>query len=161
MFDLFKKDRVFKIITPITGKVIDIVQTPDPVFSEKMVGDGVAIEPTEGLVVSPIDGEVVQLFPTNHAIGLKNKEGLEILIHIGIDTVKMKGKGFQPFINKGDKVKTGQKLMIFDLDLIKKEARSIITPVVTTNIGQAEVLKKTVGDVFSGNDEIMQIRLKK
>ncbi len=81
-----------------------------------MVGDGIAIEPSEGIVVAPFDGEIVQLFPTKHAIGLRGKSGLEVLIHIGLETVSLQGEGFEAFIKQGDQVKMGDKLITFDMD---------------------------------------------
>jgi len=159
MFNFFKKDKIFKIIAPITGKVLDISQTPDPVFSEKMVGDGVAIEPIEGLVLAPIDGEVVQLFPTKHAIGLKAANGVEVLIHIGIDTVKMQGQGFSSFVNPGDKVKIGDRLLAFDLSLVEERAKSVITPIVITNLPPLEILKKYGGNVIAGSNLILEVKV--
>ena len=161
MLNLFKEDRIFKIMAPITGRVLDIRETPDPVFAEKMVGDGVAIEPAEGLVFSPIEGEIVQLFPTKHAIGLRNLEGVELLIHVGIDTVKMQGEGFQSFVNLGSKVKIGQKLLAFDLELIRNKAKSCITPIVVSNLPPLEILKKYEGQISAGCNVIMEVRIRK
>lgn len=126
------------IMSPLNGKVVPITEVPDPTFSEKMLGDGVAIIPTDGKLFSPVDGEVVQLFPTKHAIGIKTKQGLEILIHIGLDTVTMKGEGFKAYVKQGDTVKTGQPLIDFSLDLIEKKASSTITVVVITNFDKVE-----------------------
>lgn len=161
MLNLFKKDKIFKIIAPMNGKVLDIKETPDPVFAEKMVGDGVAIEPIEGLVFSPMEGEIVQIFPTKHAIGLKNSEGVELLIHIGIDTVTMQGEGFEIFVSLGDKVKIGQKLLAFDLELVKSKAKSCITPIVVTNLPPLEIQTKHQGQVSVGSNVIMEVRIKK
>lgn len=142
--------------SPMTGKVLDITQTPDDVFAQKMLGDGVAIEPTEGVVCSPVDGEVMQLFlPSKHAIGIKSNDGLEILIHIGLDTVKMNGEGFESLVSQGDKVKSGQELIRFDIQKIKEKAKSTITPVLITNMHDIkgfEVIKK--GDINAKEDLI-------
>ena len=100
---------------------------------QKILGDGCAIEPSKGLVVAPFDGEVVQLFHTNHAIGLVNKEGVELLIHIGIDTVQMKGKGFKALVQQDQMVKMGDPLIEFDIEEIKAAGKSTITPIVITN----------------------------
>lgn len=121
------------IYAPLTGKVTQLDQVPDPTFSQKMMGDGLAIEPTDGKVVTPIDGEVVQIFPTKHAIGLQGKSGVEILIHIGLETVALNGDGFEAHVKQGDQVKVGDPLITFDLDFIKEKAASHITPVVITN----------------------------
>ncbi len=121
--------------SPIKGKVLNLDEVPDDVFATKMLGDGVAIEPEEGYVYSPIDGEVIQLFlPSKHAICIKGNSGVEVLIHIGLDTVSMKGEGFEAFVNTGDRVMCGQELIKFDLDKVKSNAKSIITPVIITNI---------------------------
>ncbi len=101
MFKFLKKNKEIELISPMTGDIIPLEEVPDPVFSEKMMGDGIAIEPSEGKVLSPIDGKIATIFPTNHAIGLVNKEGLEILIHIGIDTVELKGEGFTRIAEEG------------------------------------------------------------
>jgi sugar PTS system EIIA component len=128
-----KENEVVELTAPLNGKVIDVTEVPDPVFSQKMMGEGVAFEPIDGQVVSPVDGEVIQLFHTKHAIGIQTKSGLEILIHIGLETVALNGEGFEAFVQVGDKVKRGDKLISFDLDFIKEKAASIITPMIITN----------------------------
>ena len=122
--------------SPLTGKVLALKDIPDATFSEEIMGKTFAILPTQGVVTSPFDGEVATLFHTNHAIGLVSKDGLEILIHIGIDTVKMDGEGFKAFVKTGDTVKKGQKLIEFDVNLIQAKAKSLVTPVVITNPDQ-------------------------
>jgi len=119
--------------SPIAGDIVNIEDVPDKVFSQKFLGDGVAINPSSNIVTSPINGTITQLFSTKHAICIKGKNGVEVLIHIGIDTVKLKGKGFTSFVKKGDKVKTGNKIMELDLDFIKNHAKSIITPILIMN----------------------------
>lgn len=141
-----KENAVEQITAPINGKVLDITEVPDPVFSQKMMGEGIAIDPTDGQVVSPIDGEVVQVFPTKHAVGLKTKSGLEILIHIGLETVALNGEGFESFVQAGDKVKRGDKLISFDLEFIREKAASTITPMIITNTDEVVGnLDKNVG----------------
>ncbi|MBW4828986.1 MAG: PTS glucose transporter subunit IIA [Clostridiaceae bacterium] len=157
MLNFFKKKRTEKIIAPMTGEIVPIESVPDKVFSEKMLGDGVAIDPDEGLVVSPVDGEIVSIFPTNHAVGLKTKDGLEILIHIGLDTVELKGKGFKGFIGQNDKVKKGDLLVEFDIDYVKGEGKSPITPVVITNGDELKDIIKNSGKVEKGEDEILNL----
>ncbi|MUK89754.1 PTS system trehalose-specific EIIBC component [Ornithinibacillus sp. L9] len=131
------------LYAPLTGITKGIEEVPDPTFSQKMMGDGIAIEPTEGKVVSPIDGEVLQVFPTKHAVGLVGKSGIEVLIHIGLETVDLKGEGFESHVKQGDKVKAGDPLITFDLDYIKEKAKSHITPIIITNGDQFETLQKT------------------
>lgn len=128
-----KEDKNVSITAPLTGKVVELDEVPDPVFSQRMMGDGVAIEPAEGKVVSPVDGEIVQIFPTNHAVGIKTSNGLEVLVHIGLETVAMEGEGFEGHVKQGDKVKTGDTLVTFDKDLVAEKAKAVITPVIITN----------------------------
>lgn len=131
------------LVAPATGSLVALEDVPDPVFAEKMMGDGLAVNPTEGVIVAPIDAEVLQVFPTKHAVGLKTSSNIEILIHIGLETVSMKGEGFEAHVKEGDKVKKGDKLISFDLDLVREKAKSTITPVIITNGDIVEKLEKT------------------
>lgn len=117
MLNLFKKKETFK--TPIKGELIAITEVNDQVFSQKMMGDGFAIIPSENTVISPLSGTVDVVFPTKHAIGIKSNTGIEFIIHIGIDTVKLNGEGFTSYVEQGQKISQGEKLVTFDLDLIK------------------------------------------
>ncbi|WCK55251.1 PTS glucose transporter subunit IIA [Aneurinibacillus sp. Ricciae_BoGa-3] len=158
-----KKDKQTEetILAPLTGKVVNLDQVPDPVFSQKMMGDGLAIEPAEGTVVAPVDGEIVQFFHTKHAIGLRSKTGLEILIHIGLETVTLEGEGFEGHVKEGDKVKEGDRLITFDLDFIKEKAKSAVTPIIITNGDRVESLDKQANmRVTKGDTEIMNVHLK-
>lgn len=156
---LFGKKPESEIIkAPINGNIVSIEQVPDPTFSQKMMGDGVAIEPTDGKVVSPIEGKVVQVFPTKHAIGLKSKNGLELLIHIGLETVNMQGEGFTAHVSEGDKVKVGDPLVDFDLELVKDKANSILTPIVITNGDDvASKIEKSEGTIAQGETSVMTV----
>lgn len=122
------------LFNPIEGEIIPIEKVPDQVFSEKMLGDGFAIIPTGNKVFAPISGEIKVLFPTLHAVAIETLEGLELLIHIGIDTVELKGEGFTGHVKVGDIVKQGDLLITFDSEIIKSKATSIITPVLITNM---------------------------
>lgn len=146
------------LVSPIKGEIKPITEVPDAVFSGKMMGDGFAIIPSEGTVVSPVDGKIVNLFPTKHAIGLQTDSGREILIHFGIDTVNLKGEGFETLVSENEQVKKGQPLMNVDLDFIAKNATSTITPIVFTNLGDGEkvVLNKT-GNVNLTEENIISI----
>lgn len=135
------------IILPIKGKLIPITEVPDEVFAGKMMGDGFAIVPEEGLVVSPVNGKIMNVFPTKHAIGIHSDGGKEILIHFGIDTVKLEGKGFETLIHEGDTVQAGQPLLKVDLPYIKENATSIITPIVFTNLSEDEQIVLENGEV--------------
>lgn len=156
-----KKEEQPKTITvyaPLTGGLLTLEEVPDPVFSQKMMGDGLAVKPSEGIVVSPVDGEVIQVFPTKHAIGIKALNGAEILLHIGIETVGLNGEGFTTLINEGDKVKAGDQLVEFDLTFVTEKAASTITPVIITNGDQmATIDKKTVSETVAGETVIMEI----
>ena len=150
-----------KIIAPLSGNVVELANVPDPTFSQKMMGDGLAIEPTEGKVVSPVDGEIVQFFHTKHAIGIKSKAGAEILIHVGLETVAMNGEGFEGHVKEGDKVKVGDLLITFNINLIKEKASSTITPIVITNgeiIDQMD--KKVTNNAVKGETEIIHFTVK-
>ncbi|WP_110112221.1 PTS glucose transporter subunit IIA [Bacillus sp. CGMCC 1.16541] len=149
------------LVAPLTGTILPLSEVPDPVFSQKMMGDGFAIEPTEGQVVSPVEGEVVQLFHTKHAIGLKTEAGTEVLIHIGLETVAMEGEGFEAHIQQGDKVKVGSPLVTFDLELVKQKAKSTITPVVITNSDQMASFEVVAqGSVQKGQTESAKVTMK-
>ncbi|WP_462411660.1 PTS sugar transporter subunit IIA [Neobacillus sp. Marseille-QA0830] len=156
-----KKETLETVVAPMTGKVIRIEEVPDAVFSQKMIGDGLAIEPSEGIVVAPMDGEIVQIFPTCHAVGIRSTTGLEILVHIGMDTVAMGGEGFEGHVAQGDKVKAGDKLVSFDLGLVKEKAESTISPVVITNTDAVDSLTKTEqGSVTRGESVLLQVKMK-
>jgi PTS system glucose-specific IIA component len=161
MFNIFKKKKYVDIYSPINGILLKIEDVPDPVFSRKMVGDGVALEPTEGIVYSPVNGTLIQLFPTKHALGIKTEEGLEILIHIGMDTVEMKGNGFESFVSEGEKVKIGNKLLKFDMELVKKE-HPLTSPIIITNMDIVDkIVKESYGEeVKAGKTKIMRVYLK-
>lgn len=158
---LFKKQEVKEIslVTPMSGEVISLEEVPDPVFSQKMIGDGIAVIPTDGTVVSPVNGEVIQVFPTKHAIGILGDNGAQILIHIGIETVSLQGEGFTVNVAKGDRVKQGDPLMQVDLNIIEEKASSAITPIIITNSDEmSEIEKKSEKQVKAGEQEILFVR---
>ncbi|SCH87554.1 PTS sugar transporter subunit IIA [Romboutsia sp. Marseille-P6047] len=126
MLKLFSKNKNKNVKTKgfysiMDGKSIDLSQVNDEMFSNKLLGDGIAIEPTSNTVVSPCDGEVTLVSDTKHAVGIKNEDGVEILIHIGLDTVNLKGEGFETFCKVGDKVKVGDTLVKVDRKLLKEK----------------------------------------
>ena len=125
-----------ELVSPLAGELLPLSEVKDEVFSKGYIGKGIAIEPTKGEVISPVNGTITTFFPTGHAIGITSDSGVEILIHVGMDTVNLEGKHFKPLVKKGDKVTVGQKLLNFDLEEIKKEGYSVITPVVITNSAQ-------------------------
>ncbi|WP_370295599.1 glucose-specific PTS transporter subunit IIBC [Rossellomorea marisflavi] len=152
------EQRAERFVAPITGELKDITEVPDQVFSGKMMGDGFAILPEEGMIVSPVDGKIVNVFPTKHALGIESKGGREILIHVGIDTVKLQGEGFESLVKEGDQVEAGQPLLKVDLDFIKANAPSIITPIVFTNLKEGQqVTLKSPGKVNRNDEDIIGI----
>ncbi|MDN5342513.1 MULTISPECIES: PTS sugar transporter subunit IIA [Oceanotoga] len=160
MFGIFKKSDKVELYSPISGKSIPIEQTPDQVFSEKIAGDGIAINPEEGLVVSPCKGEILQIFKTNHAIAIKEENGLEILVHLGVDTVNLEGKGFERIAEVGQKVKVGDPLIKMDLEFLKENAKSIICPIIITNMDKVGNIERNYGNLKRGQ-RITKITLKK
>ena len=127
------------ITSPLAGEVKELSQATDPVFAQGLMGRGVVIVPSQGELVSPVNGRVTVFFPTKHAIGILSDEGVEILMHIGMDTVNLEGKGFEGFVSQGDKVKAGDKLISFDIDMIKKAGYVTETPVIITNSDSYQV----------------------
>lgn len=122
-----------EIVSPLAGQIKELSQATDPVFSSGVMGQGLVIEPSEGELVSPVNGTVTVLFPTKHAVGIVSDEGVEMLMHIGMDTVGLDGKGFEAHIEQGDHVAIGQKLISFDMDIIKAAGLVTETPVIITN----------------------------
>ncbi|MGO3297350.1 MAG: PTS system trehalose-specific EIIBC component [Pseudolactococcus laudensis] len=127
------KGTLVNVTSPLSGEVRELATATDPVFSQGIMGQGVIIEPSEGVLTAPFDGIVSAFFPTKHAIGLISDAGVEILMHIGMDTVKLDGKGFEAFVSQGDHVTQGQRLLTFDIDLIKSQGLIVETPVIVTN----------------------------
>ncbi len=132
------------IYAPLKGRTVPLNEVPDQVFSDKLMGDGLAIYPDNGEVVAPFDGTVELVFPTKHAIGLKSESGVEVLIHFGLETVGLQGEGFTVHVDSGETIVKGQSLMTVDLDYIKTHAKSDITPIIVTNSGEHEI--KTTHD---------------
>lgn len=131
MFNFFKVKNEF--LSPISGKCISITEVDDEVFSKKLMGDGFAIIPSENTVYSPLNGVVSVCFPTKHAIGIKSDSGIELLIHIGIDTVELKGEGFITHVKQGDKINQGDKLVEIDLAMIKSKGYDNVVIIVFPN----------------------------
>uniref|UniRef100_UPI0038CDB4C3 PTS sugar transporter subunit IIA n=1 Tax=Tepidibacter thalassicus TaxID=214905 RepID=UPI0038CDB4C3 len=146
-------------VSPLNGKILDIKDVPDQVFSQKIMGDGFAIEPVNGEVVSPVDGVITTFFPTKHAIGFTADNGQEVLVHFGIDTVNLQGEGFEALVKEGDKVKAGQPVLKVDLKVVKEKAASTITPIVFTNLAEGQSVSVKVGkEVKAGDKNIVTIK---
>ena len=141
------------IYAPLKGRTVPLDEVPDQVFSDKLMGDGLAIYPDNGEVVAPFDGTVELVFPTKHAIGLKSESGVEVLIHFGLETVGLQGEGFTVHVDSGDTIVKGQLLMTVDLDYIKTHAKSDITPIIVTNSGEHEI--KTTHDGVVDTGEVL------
>ncbi|QJC35877.1 PTS glucose transporter subunit IIA [Enterobacteriaceae endosymbiont of Donacia sparganii] len=154
-----KKIKITKIFAPISGNIINIEKVPDIVFSDKIVGDGIAINPTGNIIVSPVNGIIGKIFETNHAFSIKTTNKIELFVHFGIDTVNLKGKGFIRRFNfeKTNIVKKGEIIIELDLDFLKKTAKSIYTPIVISNTEEINKIKKYSGNVIAGIDPILEV----
>ena len=147
-----------EIKSPMNGTVILLSEVPDAVFSSEMLGKGFGVEPSEGKAYAPVDGEVTTVFDTKHAIGLMSKHGVELLIHIGMDTVKLNGKGFDVKVKTGDQVKAGDLLAEFDMDLIKGEGYPVTTAVVVTNTDDCEEISEVRTGAATKDTEVLTVK---
>lgn len=146
MFSFFKKERKEErismvennLFSPVNGEIVSITEVADPVFSQKMMGDGFAVIPTDGEIYSPVDGVVLSVFPTKHAIGIKLADGIEVLIHMGLETVEMDGKPFKCYVQEGDKVTANTKLATCDLAALAEAGKDDAIVVVITNMDKVE-----------------------
>ncbi|TYP70241.1 PTS sugar transporter subunit IIA [Paenibacillus methanolicus] len=160
---LFKaKKDTFTITAPITGKAVPLTEVPDEAFAGGHMGRGIAIEPSVGKLIAPFDAVVAHVIHTNHAVILEHASGLQLLVHIGINTVAMKGEGFKGHVQIGDEVKAGQTLVEFDIEAIRAAGYPLITPVIIANeeesVAELEVLQ---GSVTAGQDPVIQAVLAK
>lgn len=146
------------VASPLVGQVIPLSEVNDPVFASEAMGKGCAVIPTEGKVYAPFDGTIVGLLDSHHAVGMESENGIEILIHVGMDTVKLNGKYFTCHIEDGQHVKCGQLLLEFDIDAIKKEGYEVVTPVVITNSDEfTEITTEAAGQV-KNDDELLKLK---
>lgn len=148
------------ILAPQSGKCVSVIEIPDEVFSEKILGDGVAIIPNKNEVVSPVDGEIVQIAETGHAFCIRSSDGLDIMIHIGIDTVKLKGEGFKSFVKSGDTVNKGDLIATADLEFIKSQGFPIHTAMLITNLHEINLIKQNYGEVEKGKTSVIEYNKK-
>lgn len=161
LFDFFKKKKEEIIIySPINGKVILLAEVPDEAFAQRMVGDGCAIEPDKGSICSPVDGELRNIFPTNHAVIFESFHGLEMIVHFGIDTVKLDGLGFEKLRDTGP-IKVKDEILKYDLDKIINSVPSVKTPVIISNMEKVESIEiLSLNKQVKIGDPIMKVILK-
>ena len=162
LFDIFKKKEktIVTIYSPMNGKVIELKEVPDEAFAQKMVGDGCAIEPDKGIICSPIDGQLMNIFPTNHAIIFETIDGLEMIVHFGIDTIKLDGKGFQKLREPGP-IKIGDEIVKYNLDDIKDGVPSTRSPIIINNMEKVEKIEVlSLGKLVKIGEPIMKVTLK-
>jgi PTS system beta-glucosides-specific IIC component len=159
MFDFLKKkgNNAIVIAAPIEGEVVISSEIPDPVFSEEMMGQGVAIKPAVGKVFSPVDGTVAMVFDTKHAINIISDEGCQVLIHVGLDTVKLGGKHFDAHVKDGDRIHKGDKLITFDKEAVIKAGYDVTTPMVVCNSEDYNTIRIVVNDVVSAGEKAIVI----
>ncbi len=160
MFDFFKKSDENFILSPMTGKMVSLMEIPDEVFSEKIIGDGAAIIPQEDVVVAPVDGEIIQVADTGHAFCIHSKDGLDVLLHIGVDTVNMRGEGFESFVSVGQKVKAGEKIGKADVKLIEKKGYPLHSAVIITNMQEIKSMQSYTGNAVAGKTELILYKKK-
>jgi PTS system glucose-specific IIA component len=152
----FLKRKIREIKAPIDGMLVPIEEVNDEVFSSKMAGDGIAIMPIGDTFTAPIDGVITKIFSTNHAYSIKNKQDLEVLVHIGLETVALKGEGFERLAQEGDTVKAGDPIIKVDLEYIKKNAKDIITPILITDESKVDKIDKNT-NIVKSSDVIMEV----
>lgn len=147
---------VSTMVSPQTGRCVSIIEVPDEVFSGKILGDGVAVIPRTEEVLSPVDGEVVQVADTKHAFCIHSNDGLELMIHIGVDTVNLNGKGFECFIKKGDKIKKGDLIAKADIKFIRESGFPLHTAILITNSNKFQIVKPYYGEIKAGTEIILE-----
>ncbi|MFZ7229472.1 PTS glucose transporter subunit IIA [Avibacterium avium] len=147
-----------EIYAPLSGDIVNIEDVPDVVFSEKIVGDGIAIRPTGNKLVAPVDGVVGKIFETNHAFSMESTDGVELFVHFGIDTVELKGEGFRRVAEEGQTVKRGDTIIELDLELLEAKAKSVLTPVVISNMDEISHIEKKTGEVVAGESVVLVVK---
>ena len=152
----FLKRKIRDVHAPVDGQIVSLDSVDDEVFSQKMVGDGVAILPISSLFTSPIDGTVSKIFPSNHAYSIKSDKDLEVMVHIGLETVALEGKGFTRIAQEGDSVKVGDVIIEADLAYIKAHAKDTITPIIILESSDVKEIDKNLSIVKKG-DKIMEV----
>ncbi|EDP99108.1 glucose-specific enzyme IIA component of PTS [Shewanella benthica] len=147
------------VYAPVSGEIVPIEDVPDVVFAEKIVGDGLAINPKGKQIVAPIDGTIGKIFETNHAFSIESPQGLELFVHFGVGTVELRGNGFTRLAEEGQQVKMGDPILEFDLAYLKDQVESLLTPVVLANMEDIQSLDKRQGTIEAGKDVIFTVVL--
>jgi len=158
MFGLFKAKKE-TILSPADGDVVQLEEVPDEVFSQKMAGDGIAIMPRSNTFVAPVAGTVTKIFSTNHAFSIQTKSGLEVMVHIGLDTVALNGEGFKRLVEEGTKVSIGKPIISADLEFIASKGKNIVTPIVLNHEKELVISTDIIGNIREGGD-LMEVSIK-
>lgn len=160
MFEFLKKNKrnsSLSFVAPVTGKTIDLSDIPDPVFAQKMAGDGLGIDSTGDVIVAPCDGDLTLVFKTKHAFAMTLENDIEILVHIGIETVSLNGEGFEQLVEQGTTVKAGTPIIKIDREFIKSKGLSLVTPVLITNPDITKSIDAKIGiDVVAGETTVLE-----
>ena len=152
----FLKRKVREIYAPADGQVVELESVNDEVFSKKLAGDGVALIPMSDIFSAPIEGTVSKIFATNHAYSIKSPKDLEVMVHIGLDTVALEGKGFERLVNEGDEVKAGDPIIRVDLSYIREHAKDIVTPIIISDESDVKSIEKRL-NIVKSQDMIMEV----
>jgi PTS system glucose-specific IIA component len=152
----FLKRKIREIKAPVDGQVVALESVNDKVFSQKLVGDGVAIIPVSNIFTAPIDGTITKIFSTNHAYSIKSRKDLEVMVHIGLDTVDLNGAGFERLAKEGDEVVCGDAIIKVDLEALREHAKDIITPVIISDESDVKSIEKKF-NIVKNCDVIMEV----
>ena len=159
MFKNLFKPKPVDFIAPFSGKLLPIEEVPDPIFAQKTVGDGFAIEMTSGEVFSPVDGTIVAVFPTGHAIGIRANDRNQYLLHFGIDTVKFNGQGFTTLVSEGQQVSKGDPISVVDLGFFRENNACMVCPIIVTNANQRKIILLKQGNVEAKEEGFLSIKV--
>ena len=146
-----------EVLAPLDGTVVDLESVPDEVFAQKMAGDGVAIDPSGRVAVAPVTGDLVKLFPGGHAFGISTSEGVELIVHIGLDTVELKGEGFENIATEGQAVQAGVPIVNFDRATVERRGKVMLSPVVSSGAGA--IVRRASGIVRAGRDVLFVLEV--
>lgn len=158
MFGIFKKkESIMEIGAPVKGEAVPIQEVSDPTFGDEILGKGVAVRPADGRIFAPADGEVTLLFDTLHAVSITSEDGAEILVHVGLDTVSLKGEHFNAHVKTGDKVKKGDLLLTVDLEQVKAAGFDVITPMIICNTDDFKAVEAVTKSAVEPGDTVLRL----